>query len=131
MNMRSALSSLAILALIFLAFPLAARSETYEECVLENIKGANDQRVLMTIKSACREKTLPKKCRKIQNAPVSAVDSPDAGENGIKSDTWLEQLIKKDDPSYRYQAKEEEIENCVAECRTAGLWSRTFGECSP
>lgn len=128
MNKRSTLSSLTILLLIFLTFPLAARSETYEECVLKNIKGANDQRVLMTIKSACREKTLPKKCRKIQNTPVSAVDSSDPAERVRHA---AEQIIKKlYDPSYN-QAKEEEIGSCVAECRTAGLWSRTFGECSP
>jgi hypothetical protein len=81
---------------------------TYDECILENMKGTSSDLAARYVHHACREKfpfKIPRKCKQFdsdnlmqQNTAVSRFDN----------------IL---------------LENCIQECKSAGYLSRTLGEC--
>ena len=99
--------------LLALIWPLVGLSqfafaETYEECILKNIKGVTNKYAVASIRAACRTKTTPKKCRQYLGGDY---------KGGGSLSAMIPQTYEK-------------LKQCKAECEKAGLWSRTFGECS-
>ena len=108
MNKNSYLktSSMLILSLFSLLAYTGCANESYEDCILNNVKGVTDKQALTMIRNACREKTaapIPKKCR-------------DISEENTALFSW------EKDASER--------EKCITKCKESGWWDKTFGSCS-
>lgn len=99
-------SSILLLSLLISLTHTSCAGESYEDCILKNVKGVTDKQALSMIRNACREKTaapIPKKCRDIKEDYFGFLGGGSIG------------------PS--------ELEKCIAECLESGWWERTFGSC--
>ncbi len=123
-----------ILLMMSFAFPKALLAETYEECVLDNLKGVNDKFVMSAVRSTCKRKTTPKKCREILDKPYEEFKSNETIRREF--DAEMDAIIKGKHRPLTYtdeetiQRKETALRNCIAECENEGMYSRYFGECS-
>jgi hypothetical protein len=82
---------------------------TFEECVLDNMKGVSSDVAAGIVYNTCREKfplKIPKKCKE-------------------KSKKYLLYQVN----SIRRFIFEDDYKNCIEECKSAGYYSNTFGEC--
>lgn len=114
-NIRLKTSSMMLLSLFISLTNISCAGESYEDCILNNVKGVTDKQALSMIRNACAEKTaapIPKKCRDL---PLQ------------QSDFWARsggtlRLSVPTGPPYQ--------EECIAECKKSGWWEKTFGSCS-
>lgn len=88
----------------------ASIAETYDDCVLKNVKGVQSEAAVRAVRAACYSKTLPRKC-------VDEANLRPTG--GTLADLY---------PELYGSTKRE---RCIQECRSASWFSRTWGECSP
>ena len=98
-----------VIALLFCC--TLSQAETYNECILDNMKGVGSQAGAYLVNKACRNKVLPyvpKKCK--QHSPVTTKED--------EIDKFLDAYA----PSYQY---------CVNECLNASFWSKHFVDCAP
>lgn len=116
------------------ALPKSLLAETYEECLLENLKGVNNKSVMNAVRSACKRKTTPKKCREILDKPYEEFKSNETIGREFAAD--MDAMIKGELEPLKYidqetiQRKETALQNCINECEREGMYSRHFGECS-
>lgn len=83
-------------------------AETYNECILENMKGVGSQYGAALVNKACREKALPQ-------APAKCVRLRTLAD----VDPWN---TSNRNPAYL---------SCINSCLNASEWSKHFGECAP
>jgi hypothetical protein len=77
-----------------------AFGDSFNDCILENMKGVQDRLAALEIRNACLEKTTPKKCRELlphKNPQTGVFDFS--------------------------------LEHCLEQCQEASLWARYVGEC--
>lgn len=123
-----------ILCMMLSASSKALLAETYEECVLENLKGVNDKFVMREVRSTCKRKTTPKKCREILDKPYEEFKSQETIGREFTAD--MEAMFKGEVEPLKFidqetiQRKETALQNCIKECESEGMYSRHFGECS-
>lgn len=100
------------LFLIITFFTLELHAESYQDCIIKNMKNVNDRLASAQIMIACRDKTTPKKCRNYLKPNIQYIEIP--------RDTLDEKLEPE-----RYL-----LYNCLRECEQASFFERRFGECS-
>lgn len=103
--------SMLLLSLFISLTNISCAGESYEDCILNNVKGVTDKQALSMIRDACAKKTaapipIPKKCRDIEGY----------------GDLSPALRMRLSGPSER--------EKCIDECLESGWWERTFGSCS-
>lgn len=99
------------LFLVVTFFTLELHAESYQDCILKNMKNVNDRLAAVEIRESCLYKTTPQKCRRY------------IGEDGIF-------FIKGKSGKTELMSGEEVRAICIKECKEANLFSRKFGECS-
>lgn len=98
---------------LFVSGPSGSFAETYDDCVLKNMKGVQSEVAVKAVQAACYSKTLPRKCAGEANRGPTV--RPTGGM------TFADLHPELFDSTRR----------CIAECRSANWFSRTWGECSP
>ncbi len=100
-----------------------AIAETYDECILTNLKGVTDRYIANQVHSACRRKTMPKQCRQylggIPFAPWPPMECK-------KERSFDEMIYGRSDCEAVAQ-----LNACLKGCEEASYWDKTFGECAP
>jgi len=106
----------------FLSFmATSAAAETYNECILENMKGVGGDVAARLVHKACRDKVLPyvpAACKKIV-MPQRSIESDKKTSGRDALDNWLDAV----GPVL--------AEECVQKCLNASYLSKTFGDCKP
>jgi len=91
--------------LVLLALSGTVAAETYNDCILENMKGVGGDAAARLVRKACRDKVLP-------YVPAMCLPKPTNTEQGSLFDHI---------PN----------EACIEKCLNAGYWAKTFGDCKP
>jgi hypothetical protein len=93
---------------------MEAQAESYQDCILNNMKYANNSVASLQIKNACLDKTTPKKCRPYLEHNF---DNYLKKKNGYTFDELT-------------MPSEQLLSQCLEQCEEAVLFERKFGECS-
>lgn len=116
--------------------------ETYEKCVLNNLKGVNDRHVIQAVRDACKRKTTPKRCRYIFDKSLDDYSDPEhqySSPPPVSSkfqNPYDEDVSTKDyyGTSKRttdaIARKDLDLHKCIEECEKANMYERHFGECA-
>lgn len=117
--MTRAITGLLTVAFALCCYSVNAVAGPFEDCILQNMKGVQERVAAQAVYTACKEKTTPKKCRDAALQKPIPMDVTDI-KTGKVSNIMVEPL----------EISGEMRKQCLAECASASIWSRTFGECS-
>lgn len=130
--------------LVIAASPASATP--FDDCILEHTKGIRDARAITTIHRACKEKTLPQRCR-AECAELQA--KLDALPKQPSYEEWMAASERKQpgfreryefEQTYAYWQKtygtplfdiDAEVGKCINQCLAESAWNRRFGDCAP
>jgi hypothetical protein len=110
--------------LLLLAGPASA--ETYNECILNNMKGIGSNVGANLVRRACKDKVLPHIPAKCIRKLVQINETP----SGNPFDRFDK---ARPHPASRYRPGYVEVvdQGCINSCLNASFWSKRFGDCSP
>lgn len=131
-------------AAISLAFGGIASAGIYEDCVLENMKGAANSAAVSAIRKACEVKATPTRCR--DDALRPAVEKETSIREARRADEQRaidrecdearakNEICSKYGPGYfsvsaETEAWKEMRTRCLRECESATWYARKFGDC--
>lgn len=110
-----------------------ALAETFNDCILENMKGIGSHAAAVMVRKACRDKVLPyvpAKCqKKLWKEPAEVTQGGNFFDQFDKvAPKGMNRLY--DDPTSKATIPVDiTIDECVTVCLNASYWSKTFGDC--
>jgi hypothetical protein len=108
---------------LFLGCALA-QAETYNDCILENMKGVGSQAGAYLVNKACREKALPYVPAKCQ--PHFGQLTQEEIDEGNNAEPPSAAVVKAAE-----LASEQRLRDCINSCLNASYLSKHFGDCAP
>lgn len=105
--------------------PQIVRAESYEDCILDHMKGVSDRLAAANVREACAVKAIPKMCKQDYRTGFLDRYQRPASDRHSPNDDWIYQAFgSQSDSEYA------KFEACMKKCEGAGFWDRTFGSCS-
>jgi len=96
-----------------------AHAETFNDCIMDNMKGVGSSPEAMMVRQACRDKVLPfvpAKC----NLKLNKLTTEELNKAGPFDST---EVVPID--------LEQGKMDCINACLNASYWSKHFGDCAP
>lgn len=100
----------------------------YEDCVLDNMRGAKNKAAVYSIQTACLDKSTPRKCRDyLPQHREKSLDIP-LEAKGLTGMAYWRAIA--DHAAQKEQFFENKLKECLNRCTQSGYWDKMFGECS-